>query len=133
MLAIAAPRPIRNTSEVLVAQLTAPPSARDESPTLRGVMIADPSVVLGQRIAMIALTVLPLLGVAAAMWGLWGIVDPIDGTSNFVSRLPYWCISVALAFQGHPVLGIVDAPVLGRRYVATLGAGTFLESRTTSL
>lgn len=61
------------------------------------------------------------------------IIDPIDGTSNFVCRLPYWCISVALAFQGHPVLGIVDAPVLGRRYVATLGEGTFLESRTTSL
>jgi myo-inositol-1(or 4)-monophosphatase len=61
------------------------------------------------------------------------IVDPIDGTSNFICRLPYWCISVALAFQGQPVLGIVDAPVLGRRYVATLGAGTFLESRTTSL
>jgi myo-inositol-1(or 4)-monophosphatase len=61
------------------------------------------------------------------------IVDPIDGTSNFICRLPYWCVSVALAYQGQPVLGIVDAPVLGRRYVATLGAGTFLESRTTSL
>jgi myo-inositol-1(or 4)-monophosphatase len=61
------------------------------------------------------------------------IVDPIDGTSNFICRLPYWCVSVALAFRGQPVLGIVDAPVLGRRYVATLGAGTFLESRTTSL
>ncbi len=61
------------------------------------------------------------------------IVDPIDGTSNFICRLPYWCISIALAYQGHPVLGIVDAPVLGRRYIATLGGGTFLESRTTSL
>jgi myo-inositol-1(or 4)-monophosphatase len=61
------------------------------------------------------------------------IVDPIDGTSNFICRLPYWCISIALAHQGQPVLGIVDAPVLGRRYVATLGGGTFLESRTTSL
>ena len=55
-----------------MAQLTSPPTARDESPTLRGVMVAPPEVVLGQRIAMIALTVLPLLGVAAAMWGLWG-------------------------------------------------------------
>jgi len=61
------------------------------------------------------------------------IVDPIDGTSNFICRLPYWCISIALAYQGHPVLGIIDAPVLGRRYVATLGGGTYLESRTTSL
>jgi myo-inositol-1(or 4)-monophosphatase len=61
------------------------------------------------------------------------IVDPIDGTSNFICRLPYWCVSVALAFEGRPVLGVVDAPVLGRRYLATLGGGARLESRTTSL
>lgn len=61
------------------------------------------------------------------------IVDPIDGTSNFVCRLPYWCVSVALALDGVPVLGVIDAPVLGRRYLATLGGGTELESRTTSL
>jgi stearoyl-CoA desaturase (Delta-9 desaturase) len=59
-------------NEVHVAQLTSPPSARDESPTLRGVMIADPGVVRGQRIAMLSLTILPLVGVVAAMWGLWG-------------------------------------------------------------
>ena len=61
------------------------------------------------------------------------IVDPIDGTSNFTARLPYWCISVALAHEGVPVLGIVDAPVLGSRYVAVLGDGAYVESRTTSL
>lgn len=57
------------------------------------------------------------------------IVDPIDGTSNFTCRLPYWCVSVALAYQGTPVLGIVDAPVLGRRYLAELGQGAYRGSR----
>jgi myo-inositol-1(or 4)-monophosphatase len=61
------------------------------------------------------------------------IVDPIDGTSNFTCGLPYWCTSVALALHGTPVLGIVDAPVLGRRYLAILGEGGTVERRTTSL
>jgi myo-inositol-1(or 4)-monophosphatase len=57
------------------------------------------------------------------------IVDPIDGTSNFTCRLPYWCVSVALAYQGTPVLGIVDAPVLGRRYLAEHGQGAYRDTR----
>lgn len=61
------------------------------------------------------------------------VIDPIDGTSNYVNRLPYWCISVALLLDGDPVLGVVDAPVLGRRYVATRGQGAEVLSRSTSL
>ncbi len=61
------------------------------------------------------------------------VLDPIDGTSNFSVGLPYWCTSVALAHQGQPVLGVVDAPVLGRRYLAVAGAGGSVEQRTTSL
>jgi myo-inositol-1(or 4)-monophosphatase len=57
------------------------------------------------------------------------IVDPIDGTSNFTCRLPYWCVSLALAFRGEPVLGIIDAPVLGRRYVAATGQGAYRDGR----
>lgn len=61
------------------------------------------------------------------------IVDPIDGTSNFTAGLPYWCTAVALAHEGEPVLGIVDAPVLGRRYVGIVGEGAHLYRRTASL
>ena len=52
------------------------------------------------------------------------IIDPIDGTSNFTNDLPYWCLSIALAFQGVPVLGVIDAPVIRRRYEAITGEGT---------
>lgn len=61
------------------------------------------------------------------------VVDPVDGTSNYVNRVPYWCISVALLRDGAPVLGVVDAPVLGRRYVAIRGAGAEVISRSASL
>jgi myo-inositol-1(or 4)-monophosphatase len=57
------------------------------------------------------------------------IIDPIDGTSNFTAGLPYWCTSVALALEGEVVLGVVDAPPLGRRTVAIRGAGTTQAAR----
>jgi myo-inositol-1(or 4)-monophosphatase len=59
--------------------------------------------------------------VPACEW-TW-IIDPIDGTSNFIAGLPYWCVSVALAHHGTVVLGVVDAPAVGRRYVAIRGQG----------
>ncbi|MFA9444558.1 inositol monophosphatase [Egicoccus sp. AB-alg6-2] len=51
------------------------------------------------------------------------ILDPIDGTSNFTAGLPYWCVSVALAYRGEVVFATIDAPALGHRYEAALGEG----------
>lgn len=51
------------------------------------------------------------------------IIDPIDGTANFTSGVPYWGVSVALAHHGEPVLGCVDAVGLGRRWEAVRGGG----------
>jgi myo-inositol-1(or 4)-monophosphatase len=56
--------------------------------------------------------------------GSWTwVLDPIDGTSNFLAGLPYWCTSVALCLEGTPVLAVVDAPALGLRLVARSGEG----------
>ena len=49
------------------------------------------------------------------------VVDPVDGTSNFAAGLPHWGVSMALCHGGVPVLGIVDAPDLGHRWVAVRG------------
>jgi myo-inositol-1(or 4)-monophosphatase len=51
------------------------------------------------------------------------VIDPIDGTSNFISGLPYWCVSVALCFEGAPALGVIEAPALGTRFTAIAGEG----------
>lgn len=45
--------------------------------------------------------------------GRFWAIDPIDGTSNFLSGLPFWTISLGLMDQGLPVLGGIIAPVMG--------------------
>lgn len=55
---------------------------------------------------------------------LW-VIDPIDGTSNFVRGVPVWATLIALVDDGTPVLGVVSAPALGRRWWASRGGGAF--------
>lgn len=54
------------------------------------------------------------------------VVDPIDGTKNFVDGLPMWSTLIALVEDGVPTVGVVDVPMLGERYTAVRGAGAFL-------
>jgi len=51
------------------------------------------------------------------------VIDPIDGTSNFVRGVPVWATLIALVEDGVPVLGVVAAPALQRRWWAVRGLG----------
>jgi histidinol-phosphatase len=53
------------------------------------------------------------------------VVDPIDGTKNFVRGVPVWATLIALLDAGDPVVGVVSAPALGRRWWAARGAGAW--------
>lgn len=53
------------------------------------------------------------------------VIDPIDGTKNFVRGVPVWATLIALLTDGVPVLGVVSAPALGRRWWAAQGQGAF--------
>jgi histidinol-phosphatase len=53
------------------------------------------------------------------------IVDPIDGTKNFVRGVPVWATLIALAVDDEVVLSVVSAPQLGRRWWAAVGNGTW--------
>jgi histidinol-phosphatase len=55
------------------------------------------------------------------------IVDPIDGTSNFARGVPIWGALIALAVDGEPIVGVVSAPALGRRWWGAVGEGAWLE------
>jgi histidinol-phosphatase len=58
--------------------------------------------------------------------GVRWIVDPIDGTKNFVRGIPAWATLIALAHGGQLVLGVVSAPALGRRWWAARGEGAYV-------
>lgn len=53
------------------------------------------------------------------------IVDPIDGTHNYVRGVPVWATLIALVDDGEPVVGCVSAPALGRRWWAAKGSGAW--------
>jgi histidinol-phosphatase len=53
------------------------------------------------------------------------IVDPIDGTSNYVRGVPVWATLLALQRGGEILVGLVSAPALGRRWWAIRGEGAF--------
>lgn len=63
-------------------------------------------------------------GDGAVRW----VVDPLDGTVNYVYGLPAWAVSVAAEVAGIVVAGVVCAPMLGSLYTAQLGGGAWLES-----
>jgi histidinol-phosphatase len=53
------------------------------------------------------------------------IIDPIDGTSNFVRRVPVWATLLALEVNGRVMVGVASAPALGRRWWAGRGLGAW--------
>jgi histidinol-phosphatase len=55
------------------------------------------------------------------------IIDPIDGTSNFVRGVPIWGALISLVIDGVPQVGVVSAPALGRRWWAANGHGAWLQ------
>jgi histidinol-phosphatase len=53
------------------------------------------------------------------------IVDPIDGTKNFLRGVPAWATLIALVEGRSPLVGVVSAPAFGRRWWASAGGGAF--------
>jgi myo-inositol-1(or 4)-monophosphatase len=53
------------------------------------------------------------------------LVDPLDGTANFLHRFPVVGVSVALVEDGRPVVGVVHAPLLGDTFTAVRGDGAW--------
>jgi histidinol-phosphatase len=64
-------------------------------------------------------------GPASADW-CW-VIDPIDGTSNFVKGVPIWATLIALQHGDHAVVGVASAPALGRRWWAARDLGAFAD------
>jgi myo-inositol-1(or 4)-monophosphatase len=59
---------------------------------------------------------------------LW-IIDPLDGTTNFLHGFPQYCVSIALQHRGHITQGVIYDPVRNDLFTATRGRGAFLNDR----
>jgi len=57
------------------------------------------------------------------------IVDPLDGTTNYLHGLPHWAISIALEFKGEIITGVVFDPVKDEMFVAEKGQGAWMNDR----
>ncbi|OLC14646.1 MAG: hypothetical protein AUH29_09890 [Candidatus Rokubacteria bacterium 13_1_40CM_69_27] len=74
----------------------------------------------------------PSYGVLGEEFGARGprerrwIIDPIDGTRNFVRRIPVWATLIGLEEQGEIALGVIYNPVTGQLYTARRGGGAWL-------
>src|ERR687890_1460177 len=53
---------------------------------------------------------------------LW-VIDPIDGTRDYLRGRPGWCVSVALGEERTPLIGVLDAPARGEHWTAERGQG----------
>ena len=61
----------------------------------------------------------PGAGDGAPLW----VVDPIDGTANFIRGLPDWCVSIGLLIEGRPALGVIYHPHADELFAACRGRG----------
>ncbi|MFI0777197.1 inositol monophosphatase family protein [Streptomyces sp. NPDC021212] len=59
--------------------------------------------------------------------GVRWVIDPLDGTVNYLYGLPSWAVSIAVERDGEPVVGVVTAPMRGETYHAVLGQGAYAD------
>lgn len=93
--------------------------------------VTDADVATERAIRDILAAERPADGILGEEFGTQGegsrqwIIDPIDGTHNYMRGIPMWGILIALAVDGVPQVGVVSQPALGRRWWAATDAGAW--------
>lgn len=108
----------------------------DASPLTQADTAANEVILRGLARAFPGVPVLSEEGAALAYeerarWRRLFIVDPLDGTKEFVKELGEFCVCIALAEDGFPAMGAVHVPLWGKTYVGGLGLGAFRRSSAT--
>ena len=57
------------------------------------------------------------------------VIDPLDGTSNYLRGIPHWCVSIALVDNGEPLHGVVFDPLRNELFIASKGSCAVLEDK----
>ncbi len=100
----------------------------DSSPVTEADLVAHEIILRGLRLLHPRL---PVLSEESApppfdqrrKWRRFWLVDPLDGTKEFVNRNSEFTVNIALIQDGRPQLGIVDAPALGQTFIGDVAAG----------
>jgi len=58
------------------------------------------------------------------------IIDPLDGTTNYAHRFPYFCVSIGVEFEGEIILGVIYDPVRQELFIAEKGKGATLNNKS---
>jgi 3'(2'), 5'-bisphosphate nucleotidase len=108
-------------------------SKDDESPLTQADLAAHRRIVAGLAELTPALPVISEEGglppfEQRGAWPTYWLVDPLDGTREFVNRNGEFTVNIALIDQGRPVFGVVRVPVLGKTYVGCEGRGAELRA-----
>ena len=104
----------------------------DDSPLTQADLAAHQIIMEGLRTLDDSIPVLSEEGSDAEhqdrrSWSRFWLVDPLDGTKEFVNRNGEFTVNIALIEDGVPTLGVVHAPALGTSYLAARGIGAFRE------
>ncbi len=129
-LLVAADKAARAGGEIVRANFGAPPEVREKAPG-DWVTAADTASEDAVRAVLVRETGLPVFGEEAGgvRADIGWLVDPLDGTANFVHGFDAVGVSVGLVADGEPVVGVVHAPLLARTYAARKGGGAFRDER----
>jgi myo-inositol-1(or 4)-monophosphatase len=69
---------------------------------------------------------------SAGAQGRW-ILDPLDGTTNYIHQFPIFCISLGLEINGEIQVAVIDCPKMGETYTAIRGQGAFMNGKRLSV
>lgn len=106
----------------------------DESPLTRADIAAHHTILKGLKELTPDIPVLSeeseaVLYEKRRLWSIYWLVDPLDGTKEFLKRNGEFTVNIALIENGLPVLGVVHAPALGVTYYAERGKGAFKQAQ----
>lgn len=125
----------RAAAEIITASFGDPANVRSKAP---GDWVSDTDTASERAVRAVLERAAPDVAVFGEEEGgergpLGWIVDPLDGTSNFLHRFPIVGVSIALVADGRPVVAVVDAPLLETTFTAVAGGGAYCDGRRISV
>lgn len=107
-------------------------SKADDSPLTKADMASHRTIVAGLKkltpnLAILSEEAADIPYAVRKLWTCYWLVDPLDGTKEFIKRNGEFTVNIALIENGEPVIGVVYAPALGVCYHAARGVGAFVQ------